>query len=65
MEGPFTENNHKKRTPKQKPSTTTNENSKSITNKRSKSVLMVGSIQDFEHEKINYFTLARNVVDTI
>ena len=38
MDSPYNRNNYKKRTPKQKPSTTTIENSKPITNKRSKTL---------------------------
>ena len=65
MDSVYIRNNYKERTPEQKPSTTTNENSKHITNRRSKSVSKIGSIHDFEHEKTNYFTLAGNVVDII
>ena len=64
VDNPYIRNNYKKRNPKQKLSTTTNEVSKPITNKRSKSVRTGGSIQSIEQEKTNYFTLARKVVDT-
>ena len=68
MDSPYRINNHKKKKPKQSPDTTTEKNSKSVTNKRSKNnVIKGGNVSDthtitgkelidqaFESDKANY-----------